>query len=165
MFVYGIRPLKNQMFDLYMWISPEGDKRVFRRPEMREMLLDDLMNASRRGVRSLVYDVRLFFRPWGFSVRDIRVPVRFWHGDADNIVPLSHAEHLAALVPDSELRVRAGESHLGTLDAAREVIDMILELWHREPENDGPLGTPSLRDTAVATPAVWPEDHDHTEGY
>jgi pimeloyl-ACP methyl ester carboxylesterase len=164
-FVYGIRPFKNQMFDLYMWISPEGDKRVFRRPEMREMLLDDLISASRRGVRSLVYDVRLFLRPWGFSVRDIRVPVRFWHGDADSIVPLLHAEHLAALVPDSELRVRAGESHLGTLDAAHEVIDMILELWHRVPENDGPRGARPSRDTVVATPAVGPKYDDPTEAY
>ncbi len=42
---------------------------------------------------------------------------------------------------------------------------MILELWHREPENHGPLGTQSSRDTVVATSAVWQEYSDHTEAY
>ena len=131
-FVQCIKPIKHQVYDLYTRISPEGDQRVLRRHEMREMFLDDLLGASRRGVRSIVYDARLFLRPWGFSVRDIRVPVRFWHGDADNIVPLAHAEHLVALVPDAELRVRRGESHIGTLDAAPEIIDVLLGLWNAD---------------------------------
>jgi hypothetical protein len=32
-------------------------------------------------------------------------------------------------VPDSELRVRPGESHLGSLDAADEILDAILACW------------------------------------
>lgn len=136
--VYALRPkpLVNTAFNLYMSISPEGDQRVFARPEMREMFIDDLLRASRKGVRSLLYDARLFFRPWGFSVRDIRVPVRWWHGDADNIVPLSHAEHVVGLIPDATLTVRHGESHLGSLDAANEIIETILALW---PEHVEPL--------------------------
>jgi pimeloyl-ACP methyl ester carboxylesterase len=130
-----VRPLADWAFDLYIGISPEGDKRVFRRPEMREMFMDDLLRASRKGVRSLAYDARLFLRHWGFSVRDIRVPVRWWHGDADNFVPLSHAEHVVPLIPDAELSIRPGESHLGSLDAVTDVIETILALWpdHVEP--------------------------------
>ena len=71
----------------------------------------------------------VFTRDWGFSLSDIGVPIRFWHGDADNIVPLAHAQHVAALVPDAELRVRAGESHLGALDAAEEIFGALLEFW------------------------------------
>ena len=72
-----------------------------------------------------------FTRPWGFSLREIEVPIRFWHGDADNIVPLAHAEQMAVLIPDSALRVRPREGHLGNLDAATEIIDVILALWSR----------------------------------
>jgi pimeloyl-ACP methyl ester carboxylesterase len=129
-------PLRSQLFDLYMAISPEGDKRVFRRPEMKAMFIDDLVRGTRAHFAAPVLDLVLFTRPWGFSLADIRVPIRFWHGDADNIVPLAHAQHMAALVPDSELRVRPGESHLGALDAAEEVFRSLLECWDARPSDE-----------------------------
>ena len=139
------RPLESQAFWLYMRISPEGDRRIFARPEMKEMFLADLRTAARRALKAPIYDMVLFGRHWGFSPRDVVVPVRFWHGDADNIVPLEHGRHLAALVPDSELQVRPGESHLGALDLADEIIDAILACWPREEEptnRPAPAGGP-----------------------
>lgn len=124
-----IMPLRDLAFEAYVRISPPGDQRVFRQPEMREMFLDDLMRAARRRVEAPLTDVVLFVREWGFALGDLRVPIRLWHGDADNIVPLHHGEHLAARIPDSELRVRPGESHLGGLDAAEEVMGTLLDLW------------------------------------
>lgn len=38
--------------------------------------------------------------------------MRLWHGDADELVPLSHGEHAAAMIPDSDLTVFPGEGHL-----------------------------------------------------
>lgn len=43
---------------------------------------------------------------------DVRVPVRMWHGDADENVPIEMARHLAVRVPGAELTVSAGEGHL-----------------------------------------------------
>jgi len=126
------RSVESQAFWLYMRVSPEGDQRVFARPEMKEMFLADLRTAARRSLKAPIYDMALFGRHWGFSLRDITVPVRFWHGDADHIVPLEHGRHLAGLVPDSELRIRHGESHLGALDLADEIFDAILEFWPDE---------------------------------
>ena len=130
--VYSLRPLASPVFDLFVSTMPEGDQEVMQRPEMKQMFLDDMLRASRPQLHALVYDAVLFTRPWGFSVRDIRVPIRFWHGDADSFVPLEHAEHLAALIPDTELRVRPREGHMGNLDAAEEVLDTLLCLWPRE---------------------------------
>ena len=93
------------------------------------MFIDDLLHGSRWGLRAPIYDLVLFCRPWGFRLRDIEVPIRFWHGDADHLVPLAHGRHLAKLVRDSKLSVRRGESHLGGLAAAEEVLDAILSLW------------------------------------
>jgi len=122
-------PLRSQMFDAYMALSPEGDQRVFRQPGMKAMFLDDLVRAVRSQAAAPVLDVVLFTRDWGFSLRSITVPVRIWHGDADWIVPLAHAQHMADLLEDAELRVRPGESHLGGFDAAYEIFETILELW------------------------------------
>jgi pimeloyl-ACP methyl ester carboxylesterase len=126
---YALRPLASQVFDLYVTTMPRGDQEVMLRPEMKAMFLDDLLRAARTQLHAPILDIVLFARPWGFSLRDIRVPIRFWHGDADHIVPLAHGRHQAALVPDSELVVRPGEGHMGSLDAAEEILATILGLW------------------------------------
>ncbi len=142
-----LTPFSSQVFDLFMRVSPEGDQVVFARPEMKAMFIDDLSGASERGgVRSLVSDLVLFNRPWGFRLRDIQAPIRFWHGDADHLVPLTHGEHQAALVPDSALAVRPGESHMGSLDAADEILGAILSLWPDEDVSEQPI--PSAGDAA-----------------
>jgi pimeloyl-ACP methyl ester carboxylesterase len=127
--VWAVRPVASPAFELYARISPEGDQRVFARPEIKAMFLDDLRNGSRRGMAAPILDFLLFSRPWGFSVRDITVPVRWWHGDADNFVPLAHGQHMVSLIPDAELYVRPGESHLGGFGAAEEVLTKLLAVW------------------------------------
>ncbi|UCE84815.1 MAG: alpha/beta hydrolase [Deltaproteobacteria bacterium] len=129
---YSARPLASQAFDLFISTMPEGDQAVMWRPEMKAMFLDDMLRAGRRQLRAPIYDMVLFSRPWGFSLRDIRVPIRFWHGDADHLVPLAHGEHQARLVPDSDLKVRPREGHMGSLDAADEILETLLGLWPRQ---------------------------------
>ncbi len=120
------RPIGSQGLDLYARLSPPGDREVLRRPDIKEMFLDDLTTGGSRGLRSVVYDGILFTRHWGFSPRDIRAPLTWWHGDADNIVPLAHAWHLVPLIPDAILHVREGESHLGGLGISDEVLSTVL---------------------------------------
>ncbi len=128
---YSLRPVAGQAFDLFVGTMVDGDREVMQRPEMKQMFVDDMLRAARPQIHSLLFDVVLFTKPWGFSLRDIRVPIRFWHGDADNFVPLSHAEHQVALIPDAELRVRPREGHMGNLDASEEILDTLLALWPR----------------------------------
>lgn len=120
------RPIGSQGLDLYARLSPPGDREVLRRPDIKEMFLDDLSSNGARGLRSVLYDGILFTRPWGFSPTDIAVPLTWWHGDADNIVPLAHAQHLVPRIPGATLHVRDGESHLGGLGIAEDVLDTVL---------------------------------------
>jgi pimeloyl-ACP methyl ester carboxylesterase len=125
-FVRVARPIASPALGLYARFAPEGDRQVLSVPENKEMFLDDLLNSGRHGMRAAAYDAILFTRWWGFSVRDLQVPVIWWQGDQDNIVPLSHAEHIVPLIPKGELRVRPGDGHLGGLGIAAEVLDAIL---------------------------------------
>ena len=128
--IRALRPLGPQAISLYAAIGPEGDKIAFETPGMKRMFLDDLnVAAARGGIGAASADLVLFGRAWGFSVAEITVPVRFWHGDADHIVPLSHARKLCELVADSELHVRPGESHLGTLVVGDEALRTVVDLW------------------------------------
>ena len=59
------------------------------------------------------------------SFTDVKVPVDWWHGDADHIVPFTHGEHCVSRLPDATLHVMEGESHLGGLGMAEEVLHQL----------------------------------------
>jgi pimeloyl-ACP methyl ester carboxylesterase len=99
---------------------------------MKEFFIDDIVRGARRQFGAVPHDIVLFGRGWGFELAAITVPIHFWHGDADNIVPLAHGEHMASLVPGAELRVRPRESHLGGLAISEEVLDVVLADWPDE---------------------------------
>ena len=93
------------------------------------MFIDDLLNGSRRQISAPIADLVLFGRHWGFEVGEVEVPVRWWHGDADHIVPHAHGEHTVARIPDARLLTLPGQSHLGGLGVSEEVLDTLLDLW------------------------------------
>ncbi len=129
--VVGLRPFGHQGLVLYARVSPPGDREVFARPEIQEMFLNDLSETGGR-LRAPVDDIILFTRDWGFRLADVPAPVKWWHGDADHIVPLSHGERCVERLPDAELFVRPGESHLGGFAAAEEVLEKLLAAWDRK---------------------------------
>jgi pimeloyl-ACP methyl ester carboxylesterase len=124
-----MRPLGTPAIVVYGWLSPEGDKRVIARPEIRAMLLDDIFSPGR--MHAAVYDLGLFGREWGFRVEDVKTPVRWWHGDADHIIPFRHGQHMVSLLPNAELFVLPGESHLGSLPVAERILADLAETWDR----------------------------------
>jgi pimeloyl-ACP methyl ester carboxylesterase len=127
-----IRPLAGPALDGYAALQPTGDKELLARPEFRAMFLDDLLNGARFQVSAPLADIVLFTRPWGFDAADVTVPVRWWHGAADHIVPHAHGAHLVARLPDAQLTTIEGESHLGGLGAAEEVLSTVMELGPRK---------------------------------
>ena len=126
-----VRPLAGPGLDLYAAVQPPGDKNLLSRPEFKAMFIDDLLNGSRFQTSAPVSDLVLFTRPWGFAPGDVTVPVRWWHGNEDHIVPFAHGQHMVDLLPDADLMVIDGESHLGGLGIAMEVVDTLMELGPR----------------------------------
>ncbi|CAN5523798.1 alpha/beta hydrolase [soil metagenome] len=121
------KPFASRGLDLYARLSPEGDRRLLGRPEFKAMFLDDLLNGSRKQCSAPLADVLLFSRGWGFDLADVAVPVTWWHGDADHIVPFDHGTHTVSRLPRAELRVLAGESHLGGLAVGEEILSTLVE--------------------------------------
>ena len=126
-----IRPVAGRVLDLYAVVQPRGDKELLARPEFRAMFLDDLLNGSRFQVSAPLSDIVLFTRDWGFRLADVEVPVRWWHGDADHIIPFRHGQHAVDRLPDATMTVVDGESHLGGLASATEVLSTLMELGPR----------------------------------
>ncbi|HVX68178.1 MAG TPA: alpha/beta hydrolase [Mycobacteriales bacterium] len=129
--VSALRPLGRPAISAYARLSPPGDRALLNRPEFRAMFLEDIFAGHRPGLHAPIYDAVLFGRDWGFDPRDVTVPVRWWHGDADHIVPFTHAEHMMTLLPNAELFVLKGESHLGSLAEVASIFTDLLATWDR----------------------------------
>lgn len=126
-----VRPVAGPILDGYAAVQPRGDKELLARPEFRAMFLDDLLNGSRFQVSAPLADVILFTRPWGFEAADVQVPVHWWHGDSDHIIPHAHGVHVASRLPHATFATIAGESHLGGLGAATQVLTELMDLGPR----------------------------------
>ena len=123
-----VKPLAGAGLDLYAMVQPAGDKNLLSRPEFKAMFLDDLLNGSRFQTSAPLADLVLFTRDWGFDLADVQVPVRWWHGDADHIVPFRHGQHVVDRLPDATMSVIDGESHLGGLGIAAAVLRELMAL-------------------------------------
>jgi pimeloyl-ACP methyl ester carboxylesterase len=125
------RPVASPALDLYGRMSPEADRRMLARPEFKAMFLDDLLNGSRKQLAAPFADIVVFARDWGFRLDEVKVPVRWWHGDRDHIVPFEHGQHVVAKLPDAQLYHLPGESHLAGLGRAEEILGTMIEVWDR----------------------------------
>jgi pimeloyl-ACP methyl ester carboxylesterase len=152
--VRAVRDVASQGYDLYRaLLAPPSDRPVLADPAMKAVFLYDLTTALEGGLRAPVLDLVAFGRDWGFSLREIRVPVRFWHGDADRMVPLAHSEFMAAMVPGAELVVCPGGGHFAGYVRGREVLDWISRVWADRPGGRAVRPAPTAEEPArEATP-------------
>jgi pimeloyl-ACP methyl ester carboxylesterase len=132
MLVQSIRPVASPALYAYAAVSPRADRHLLTRPEFKAMFLDDLLNGSRKQLDAPFNDVILFARDWGFRLDEVKVPVRWWHGDHDHIIPFSHGQHVVSLLPDAELFQLPEESHLAGLGRGEEILSTLMKLWDEQ---------------------------------
>jgi len=121
-----LRPAAGPALDAYRLVQPAGDRRLLARPEFRAMFVDDLVNGSRYQMTAPISDIIVFTRDWGFRLGDVKAPVRWWHGDADHIVPIRHGRHCAERLPNAQFFEVPGESHLGGFAIIEDVLAGLL---------------------------------------
>jgi len=92
--------------------APDADKELMTQPGVRQAFEKMVVGAFEQGARAAAYDWALIARPWGFSLREIKMPVDIWHGDADTLVPIKHAHILAEAIPDARTRFFPNEGHV-----------------------------------------------------
>jgi pimeloyl-ACP methyl ester carboxylesterase len=116
-------PFAHSAYRVYASRWPEDDRRVLADPEVEAIFVDDMVNAFHGRCLAMVDDARLLGRDWGFRLADVKVPVRWWHGDTDHVVPIAGVHTAASRLQDGELVVRSGESHLGGFAKIDEVLE------------------------------------------
>jgi pimeloyl-ACP methyl ester carboxylesterase len=101
----------------------DPDKRIALDAGIRRRLLETYGEALKHGPDGWIDDVLAFRSPWGFSLSEIKVPVRLWHGEADVFSPPQHSRWMAERIPNAKIEVQAGAAHF----AAMEVLPRLLK--------------------------------------
>ncbi len=91
-----------------------GDPAILRDAAAFEVCFESQRRAWRGSLQGVVTDAQIFAEPWGFSLEEVKVPVRFWHGKTDRTFALRIAEKIASRLPDCRARYieRAGHYSL-----------------------------------------------------
>jgi pimeloyl-ACP methyl ester carboxylesterase len=96
-------------------------------PELAEWLARVNRDGLAPGEQGWWDDGMSHVMDWGFDVRDIRVPVKIWHGRHDRFVPVQHGEWLAASIPGAEAEISDHDGHLSMTARIGEIHDWLLE--------------------------------------
>lgn len=127
------RLVASTALDVYGFVAPQADGYLLARKKFRATFLDDLLNGSRKQLAALIADFIVFTHGWGFRLDQVKVPVRWWHGDHDHIIPFSHGEHVVSRLPDAELFCLPGEGHLTGLGGrAEEILTTLMKIWDEQ---------------------------------
>lgn len=90
--------------------------------ELAEYLAVSVNAAGRQGIVGWRDDDLTHTRPWGFDLKEIRVPVSVWQGSLDAMVPFAHAEWLAANVAGTQAHLIEGEGHISLMQKAPAIL-------------------------------------------
>jgi pimeloyl-ACP methyl ester carboxylesterase len=104
---------------------PEADRRIVADARVRALLEQNFVEGLRISADGWIDDVLAFCSPWGFDVRDIRVPVYLWHGGRDVFSPVTHTQWLAERIPNAISDFPPDRAHFGALEVVPYVLSWL----------------------------------------
>ena len=90
--------------------SPEPDKILFSDQALRKMFEDGMKEAFKQGGAGWVDDVFTGIN-WGFLPEEIQIPVKIFHGSADEVLFAEMGRRLAQRLPHADFQLYEGEGH------------------------------------------------------
>lgn len=88
-----------------------ADRPCLTRPAVVELLTHNMRRAFHQGRAGGARDLRLMISPWDFSLNGITLPVKLWHGTADELLSPEHSRWIAAQLTLAELQLVPGAGH------------------------------------------------------
>ncbi|MCU7845112.1 MAG: alpha/beta hydrolase [Candidatus Thiodiazotropha sp. (ex Monitilora ramsayi)] len=112
------------IYQIMLAIAPPPDADVLNRSDVRTVITASIHEAIRQGSKYLLQEMALYTQPWGFDPADISLPVRLWHGTADETVPILHSQSLAKRLPNCKTHFVDGEGHFSLpIDRMDQIIE------------------------------------------
>lgn len=105
----------------------EVDQAVLKHPVIGEALLDYTKHSLSQGPDSVLADLKIYSKSWGFPLSKIQCPVTLWHGSEDDVVHYRFAEDMSRKLPKAQLMFIEGEGHYSLqLNCRDEIIQDLL---------------------------------------
>jgi pimeloyl-ACP methyl ester carboxylesterase len=96
---------------LFLKILQPCDADVLRETKSFEACFESARQAWRSSAAGVMSDAEIYAQPWGFSLEEVRVPVRLWHGKKDRTFSFRLAEEIATRLPNCEFHLVEGAGH------------------------------------------------------
>ena len=94
-----------------------------------EAIFESQRRAWRGSAEGVMADAQIYAQPWGFSLEDIHVPVRLWHGMQDRAFSVHLAEEVAERLPNCKARFIDDAGHYSLpIRHMREILQDLISL-------------------------------------
>jgi pimeloyl-ACP methyl ester carboxylesterase len=94
-----------------------------------EAIFESQRRAWRGSTEGVMADAQIYAQPWGFSLEEIRVPVRLWHGTQDRAFSVRLAVEVAKRLPDCNPRFIDNAGHYSLpIRYMREILKDLISL-------------------------------------
>lgn len=87
------------------------DRQALEDPVTGPFLFETFKFSLMGGPYGLLSDIQLYLDPWGFEIRDIKVPYYLYHGDKDDIVHPIWSQFMMNELTDVRFKMFEGEGH------------------------------------------------------
>jgi len=107
-------------------LSP-SDKELFEIPELAYLLMRDFQEFFRQGAGKAAYDAQTVYKPWGFDLSAIEIPILVIQGSDDKFIPPLFSEYLARKARNVTIRMVEGQGHFYHLAYGFNTLNCIKE--------------------------------------
>ncbi|KAM0190988.1 hypothetical protein ACHAPI_009051 [Fusarium lateritium] len=114
--------------------SPSDREVWMNHPDLKPAIVRSTQESMKQGGYAMAWEARLYGTDWGFELEDVKVEkgrMIMWHGDQDVNVPLSGSQKAITMLPNAELRVVEGESHMSLITKVDEFVVVMKEMLSR----------------------------------
>ena len=103
----GRRP---PLLEFFLPIS-EADRACLSDAKNMNVLNENMIEALRQKARGPQLDAQVYMSGWGRLLEEMKIPVCFWHGDEDTVIPYQVSEEMARLIPNASFKLMRKEGH------------------------------------------------------
>jgi pimeloyl-ACP methyl ester carboxylesterase len=91
------------------------DQKFFENPELLATMKQSFRESMRFGIEGAADDLRIYSRPWKFSLQSIEMRVHLWHGERDRLVPAAMGRQMSASIAGCRARFFPDEGHFSLI--------------------------------------------------
>jgi pimeloyl-ACP methyl ester carboxylesterase len=94
---------------------PEPDRKILSENSFLEIFIADGIEGFRQGSLGPAIGGKLYTKPWGFNLKDIKAKVYLFHGEQDVNIPVQIGRKIAKSIPNCEATFYPDEGHMSLI--------------------------------------------------